>query len=107
MSCHCDAAEAMPGVLRELERIERECGATRKEMRRLRERAETLLDDREEARAVAKTFYRWSLWLDREANAAFNACSIEELESLRVAGLEEYEKWRSVREGGKPGWLKK
>lgn len=60
----------------------------------------------EEARRMARVFWHWALWLESESNKAFNACSMEELEALRLAGLETYEEWRRISVGHKPDWLK-
>ena len=68
-----------------------------------------LTEELEDTREIARLLYKWAYWLDREMNDAFCICSMEELEERKMSGIEEYEKWRRVRESGlgnKHPWLK-
>lgn len=62
--------------------------------------ADRLEEDPETARRLARLFYHWALWHDDLMAQAFCVQDMEELDALNQRTMDEYERWRDVRESG-------
>lgn len=76
----------------------------------LREERDAAIAEQETAREITRLLWHWCLWHDGLLAELTNAGTMEEVEALRVGCLEDYEKWRRVRESGMRNihsWIKK